>query len=96
MKPKEVLKLLNCSYTTLNNYVKKGKLKYSESSSKRHDYDDSSVYELYDSMCGRKKLNNRIDVFIHNNKYEFNVPENIISDVLEFIVKKIKEKENLT
>ena len=43
MKPKEVLKLLNCSYTTLNNYVKKGKLKYSESSGKRHDYDDSSV-----------------------------------------------------
>lgn len=92
MKPKEVRKLLNCSYTSLNNWIKSGKLKYSAISGKRHDYDDESVYQLYDEICGRRKLNDRIDIFLKNQKYEFVLDREMINDVLDFINEKMKTK----
>lgn len=90
MKPKEVRKLLNCSYTAIQNWVKQGKLRYSEYSSKRHDYEDESVYKLYDEMFGTKKMDNVIVIGLKNQKYEFRLTKEIVEDVLDFINQRLK------
>lgn len=95
MKPSQVLKLLDCSYTTLNNYVKRGQLKLVDPSSKRHEYDDGSVYALHDKMFGKRKFHNKIELYLENKKYEFGLDQEIISEVLDLINRRMQEKLNI-
>ena len=92
MKPKEAKKLLNCSYTTLHNYVKSGKIKCVKTDYKQQIYDDQSVLKLYDEINAINiKLNNTIHIFINNNKYEFNLNKNIIEKIFDVISKELSE-----
>lgn len=84
MKPKEVKKLLNCSYTTLHNYVKEGKLKLLEHNGKYHEYDKESVMALYDKFHS-KLINNSIQLFIDNEKHEFKLNKSLLIKVLNLI-----------
>ena len=95
MKPAQARSLLNCSYTTLRNYEKAGKLKLSPKSGKTRDYDDLSVYELYDQIIGRKKCQNTIIIIRDSKKEEFVLDEDTISQTLDFINMKIKQNLNL-
>lgn len=96
MKSAHVKQLLGCTYTTLHNYVKQGKLKLTSSSGKQSDYDDESVYALYDALAGKRKFNNMIAVFCNGKKYEFTLDDITIAQTLDFLNNKIKENLRLS
>ena len=88
MKAKYAKELLQCSYTTLHNYVKQGKLRLAENpiSSKQQEYDDLSVYDLADKIKGSRKPPMTNDIIISTPNEKF-----IFSDVLNEHVQKIVE-----
>jgi hypothetical protein len=93
MTASEVKKLLDCSYSSLDNYVKRGLLKLKgDAKCRRRDYDEDSVYTLYDRKFGTRKWDGRMVFGIGNEKYEFALPREILNDVLDFINRKLKER----
>ena len=52
MRAREAKRILKCSYTTLHNYVKQGKLKAIDVGKKYAQYDDDSVQQLATSIYG--------------------------------------------
>ena len=92
MKSSEVRKLLNCSYSTLDNYVKRGLLKLNgDANGRRRDYEENSVYALYDQKFGTRKWDGRMVFGIGNEKCEFILPREILNDVLDFVNRRLKE-----
>ena len=85
MKPKDARKLLNCSYTTLHNYVKSGKIKLSNIPGKQQDYDEESVVNLYNRRLNTEKINNTVHIFLNNQKYEFKANYDLIKKIFTLI-----------
>ena len=93
MKAKMAKELLGCTYTTLHNYVKNGKLKLAENSSlKQQEYDDRSVYGLMDNINGKKTFHNRMILFLSNKRYEFVLDKAILNKVLDVINFELKRE----
>ena len=87
MKAAQAKALLDCSYTSLHNYVKRGLLKEAENptSSKQQEYDDESVYALQDKLSGKKTMHNVVVIWMNNKRYEFKVDKIIINKVLDLL-----------
>lgn len=84
MKAREVRKLLGCSYTTLHNYVKTGKLQLVQHAGKQQEYDEASVMRLYNtSKKYREHAQNHIHIFTKNKKYVFQLTEMSIKRILD-------------
>ena len=93
MKAAMAKELLGCTYTTLHNYVKSGKLKLDENAmSKQQEYDDESVYELMDKMKGKKTFHNAVVLFLNNHRYEFTLDKVIINKILDLINFELKRE----
>lgn len=93
MKAKMAKELLGCTYTTLHNYVKSGKLKLDENAmSKQQEYDDESVYALVDKAYGGKTLHNEIVLFLNNKRYQFKLDRVIINKILDLINFELKRE----
>lgn len=93
MKAKIARELLDCTYTTLHNYVKSGKLKLEENAmSKQQEYDDESVYQLMDKMKGKKTFHNKVMLFLNNHRYEFVLDRVIINKILDLINFELKRE----
>ena len=93
MKAKIAKELLGCTYTTLHNYVKNGKLKLDENAlSKQQEYDDKSVYQLMDKIKGQKTFHNKVILFVNNHIYEFNLDRIIINKILDLINFELKRE----
>ena len=93
MKAKMAKELLGCTYTTLHNYVKSGKLKLCESPmTKQQEYDDTSVYALVDKVYGGKTLHNEIVLFLNNKRYQFKLDRIIVNKILDLINFELKRE----
>ena len=94
MKAAQAKKILNCSYTTLHNYVKQGKLKLvSDSiSKKQQEYDDASVYELSTKMHGSQNMNNVVVIYRNNERLEFKLNKMIVDKIADLIVFELKRE----
>lgn len=79
MRPAEAKKILQCSYTTLHNYVKTGKLKLIQTTSKQHNYDDQSVYQLANSLHNNT---NRLSLFLNGNTIILELTPDIFSRII--------------
>lgn len=83
MKPAKAKELLNCSYTTLHNYVKSGKILLAAGiSGKQQNYDDASVYALCES---RQVHENTVSVVYKGKRYDFRLPDEDIIKILNYI-----------
>lgn len=71
MKASEARKILNCSYSSLHNYIQNGKLKVVKEGNKHPDYINESVYELAEKINGYRKNAETISIYMSNRKYEF-------------------------
>lgn len=92
MKASEVRKLLNCSYSTLDNYVKRGLLKTNgDDASRKRDYEENSVYALYDQKFGTRKWDGKMVLGIGNQRIEFVLPREILNEVLDLVNRRLKE-----
>lgn len=96
MKPAQAKKILGCSYTTLHNYVKQGKLKLATNniSNKHQEYDDASVYELSTKMHGSRNMNNIVVIYRENDRFEFKLNKMIVDKIIDVISYELK-RENM-
>lgn len=95
MKPAQAKKILGCSYTTLHNYVKQGKLKLAKNnlSDKHQEYDDASVYDLSTKIHGSRNMNNMVVIYRDNERFELKLNKMIIDKIIDVISYELK-KEN--
>lgn len=94
MNAKTAKELLGCTYATLYNYVKSGKLKaeFSGPAKKKYAYDDQSVYTMMDRLHGKKTMHNKVVLFLSNKKYEFQLDKAIVDKVLDLINFELKRE----
>ena len=84
MKPKEAKELLDCSYTTLHNYVRQNKLKANKNPTNGFlEFDDDSVFEL--SKYRLKNRGNRIVVIMNGKIFTYNVSDRKLLETIQFI-----------
>lgn len=105
MRPKYAKQILGCTYSTLHNYVKRGKLKLAENptTTKQQEYDDMSVYELAETLKGRKLLKkdkklmkNAITVNTEDKSYTFlDIADCDLENVLTWLSCKYECEEEL-
>lgn len=90
MKAKEVKRILKCSYTTLHNYLKQGKLKALDVGNKNVQYDDDSVQQLATSIFGDIEPKFKVTVTKFGNTSTFILDERIVNKILDYITFEIK------
>lgn len=85
MKAKEVTRLLNCTHTTLHNYVKSGQLKLNKIlPNGYYDYNKKSVLALMSKLYS-KDTSNCVIIITNGNKFTFEVEKDTINKILEII-----------
>lgn len=82
MKAKEALKVLNCSRTSLSNYIREGLISATKMENGRWDYDAESVYKFLNRNVERKTC---IYARVSTNKQK-NDLENQVSLLKQFCV----------
>lgn len=90
MRAREAKKLLRCSYTTLHNYLKQGKLKALNVGNKVVQYDDDSVQKLATSMFGDVEPKFKVTVTKYGNTSTFVLDERIVNKILDYITFELK------
>lgn len=99
MKASLAKKILGCSYTTLHNYVKSGKLKTADNplSQKQTEYDEISVYQLHKQLFGHEYSSealqsNRVSIYVNadGSRHEFFPDDVTTQQILAFL----QEKQN--
>ena len=90
MRAREAKKLLKCSYTTLHNYVKQGKLKALDVGNKHTYYDDDSVQQLATSIYGDIEPKFKVTVTKFGNISTFVLDERIVNKIIDFIAFELK------
>lgn len=91
MKAREAKRLLKCSYTTLHNYVKSGRIKVLDVGKKHTQYDDDSVQQLATSIFGDIEPKFKVTVTKLGNTSTFILDEHIVNNILDYILVKIKD-----
>ena len=90
MRAREAKRILKCSYTTLYNYLKQGKLKALDVGNKVVQYDDDSVHKLATSLHGDIEPQFTVVVTKNGNKSTFCLDERLVDKILDFITFNIK------
>ena len=90
MRAREAKRLLKCSYTTLHNYLKQGKIKALNVGNKVTQYDDDSVQQLATSLFGDIEPKFKVTVTKFGNTSTFVLDEHIVNKILDYIVFEIK------
>lgn len=90
MRAREAKRILKCSYTTLHNYVKQGKLKVIDVEKKYAQYDDDSVQQLATSIYGDVEPKFKVAITKFGNTAIFTLDERIVNKILDFITFEIK------
>ena len=90
MRAREAKRLLKCSYTTLHNYLKQGKLKALDVGNKVVQYDDDSVQQLATSLFGDIEPKFKVVITKHGNTSTFVLDERIVNKILDYITFELK------
>ena len=90
MRAREAKRILKCSYTTLHNYLKQGKLKALNVGNKNVQYDDDSVQQLATSIFGDVEPKFKVTVTKFGNTSTFILDERIVNRILDYIAFEIK------
>lgn len=90
MRAREAKRILKCSYTTLHNYLKQGKLKALNVGNKVVQYDDDSVHQLATSLFGDIEPKFKVAVTKHGNTATFVLDERIVNKILDYITFELK------
>ena len=90
MRAREAKRILKCSYTTLHNYVKQGKLKAVDVGKKYAQYDDDSVQQLATSIYGDIEPKFKVTITKFGNTSTFVLDERIVNKILDFITFELK------
>ena len=90
MRAREAKRILRCSYTTLHNYVKKGKLKALDVGNQIAQYDDDSVHQLATSLFGDLEPKFKVTVTKYGNTSTFILDEIIVNKILDYITFELK------
>ena len=90
MRAREAKRILRCSYTTLHNYVKQGKLKAVDVGKKYAQYDDDSVQQLATSIYGDVEPKFKVTITKFGNISTFVLDERIVNKILDFITFELK------
>lgn len=90
MRAREAKKILKCSYTTLHNYLKQGKIKSLDVGNKTVQYDDDSVHQLATSIYGDVEPKFKVEITKYGNKSVFVLDERIVNKILDYITFELK------
>lgn len=90
MRARDAIKLLKCSYTTLHNYVKQGKIQTINVGNKIRQYDDDSVKQLATSLYGDIEPKFKVEITKYGNKSTFILDESIVNKIFDYIVYELK------
>lgn len=93
MRAREAKRILKCSYTTLHNYLKQGKLKSINVGNKTVQYDDDSVQQLATSIFGDIEPKFKVTVTKYGNTSTFVLDERIVNRILDYIVFELKHND---
>ena len=93
MRAKEAKRLLRCSYTTLHNYVKQGRIKTLDVGNKQLQYDDDSVQQLATSIFGDIEPKFKVAITKYGNTSTFVLDEHVVNKILDYIVFEIKNND---
>ena len=85
MRAREAKRILKCSYTTLHNYVKTGKIKPLDVGNQISQYDDDSVHQLATSLFGDLEPKFKVTVTKYGNTSTFVLDERIVNKILDYI-----------
>ena len=90
MRAREAKKLLRCSYTTLHNYLKQGKIKALNVGNKVVQYDDESVQKMATTLFGETEPKFKVTIKKFNNISTYELDERIVNRIIDYIAFELK------